>query len=74
MKRSVSANGLFTVLCLAFSVFLGPLGRPSRHGDAQLLQPLPANHKHSILAEQWCQEISKRTNGKVKITMYHGAR
>lgn len=32
----------------------------------------PAPHKNSILAEQWAKEIEKRTNGAVKITMFHG--
>ena len=27
----------------------------------------PAPHKHSVLGEQWCKEIEKRTNGRVKI-------
>lgn len=30
----------------------------------------PAPHKHSILAEQWCKEIEKRTNGRVKIAYF----
>ena len=33
---------------------------------------LPANHKISLVAEEWCREIEKRTNGGVKITMFHG--
>jgi TRAP-type transport system periplasmic protein len=32
----------------------------------------PAPHKHSILAEQWCKEIEKRTNGRVKISYFPG--
>lgn len=32
----------------------------------------PAPHKHSILAEQWCKEIEKRTNGRVKIAYFPG--
>jgi TRAP-type transport system periplasmic protein len=32
----------------------------------------PAPHKNSQLAEQWCREIEKRTNGKVKITLFPG--
>lgn len=32
----------------------------------------PAPHKNSLLAEQWCKEIEKRTNGKVKITYFPG--
>lgn len=32
----------------------------------------PAPHKNSVLSEQWCKEVEKRTNGKVKITYYPG--
>ena len=32
----------------------------------------PAPSPHSALAEQWGKEIEKRTNGKVKITFFHG--
>jgi TRAP-type C4-dicarboxylate transport system substrate-binding protein len=32
----------------------------------------PAPHKCSIIAEQWCREVEKRTNGKVKINYYPG--
>ncbi len=32
----------------------------------------PPTHLHSILAEQFCQEINTRTNGKVEITYYPG--
>jgi TRAP-type C4-dicarboxylate transport system substrate-binding protein len=32
----------------------------------------PAPHKNSILSEQWCKEIEKRTNGRVKISYFPG--
>ncbi len=33
----------------------------------------PAPHKNSIIADQWCKEVEKRTNGKVKINYFPGA-
>ncbi|HVN23910.1 MAG TPA: TRAP transporter substrate-binding protein [Syntrophorhabdales bacterium] len=33
----------------------------------------PAPHKNSMLAEEWCKEIEKRTNGKVKFNYFPGA-
>ncbi len=32
----------------------------------------PAQHKNSILADAWCKEVEKRTQGKVKITYFAG--
>ena len=32
----------------------------------------PPTHLHSVLAEQFCEEINKRTNGQVEITYYPG--
>lgn len=33
----------------------------------------PAPHANSIIADQWCKEVEKRTNGRVKITYFPGA-
>ena len=32
----------------------------------------PATHKHSVTASEWAKEIEKRTNGRVKVTMFYG--
>lgn len=32
----------------------------------------PPTHLHSVLADQFCQEIERRSNGRVKITYYPG--
>jgi TRAP-type transport system periplasmic protein len=32
----------------------------------------PAPHKNTVLATEWAQEVEKRTNGAVKITMFAG--
>ena len=32
----------------------------------------PAPHKNAILADQWCKEIEKRTNGRVKVSYFPG--
>lgn len=32
----------------------------------------PAPHKMTVLAVEWCKELEKRTNGRVKVTMFPG--
>ena len=32
----------------------------------------PAPHKNTVLADEWAKEIGKRTQGKVKITVFPG--
>ena len=32
----------------------------------------PAPHKNAVLAADWAKEIEKRTDGKVKITVFPG--
>jgi TRAP-type C4-dicarboxylate transport system substrate-binding protein len=34
---------------------------------------MPVAAKQSILADEWCKEVQKRTNGRVKIDFYPGA-
>jgi len=33
---------------------------------------LPATHKHSTMIDEWCRELEKRTQGRVKVTHYAG--
>lgn len=73
MKRSTS------ILCfgIALGIFL-PIILTSNAGAQQKAislnysNLLPATHKISLVSEEWCKEIEKRTNGGVKITMFHG--
>ena len=73
MKRAVLVMSLLAVLFLAFSI----LSAPAVHAQQKTITLnysnfMPAPHKISILAEEWCREIEKRTNGGVKVTMFHG--
>ncbi len=34
---------------------------------------MPATHKQSLLADQWCKEVEKRSKGAIKVTAFHGA-
>jgi len=49
-----------------------------QQSDAQVIQLkysnfFPATQKHGILGEQWCKDVEKVTNGKVKVKYYPGA-
>jgi TRAP-type C4-dicarboxylate transport system substrate-binding protein len=62
-------------LCLSivgFSFFIS-----SAYGQAKPVELnysifFPAPHKNAVLAGEWAKEIEKRTDGKVKITMFYG--
>ncbi|OPY80671.1 MAG: Sialic acid-binding periplasmic protein SiaP precursor [Syntrophorhabdus sp. PtaU1.Bin153] len=73
MKASLTAKVFLLVFVL--SICLVAVPNPA---SAQKVITLnysnffPAPHKNSVLAEQWCREIEKRTNGRVKITYFPG--
>jgi len=73
MKRSVWVKALFvgTVMFL-FVCLSGNVEAQQKTITLNYSNLLPANHKISLVAEEWCKEIEKRTNGGVKITMFHG--
>ncbi len=33
----------------------------------------PVSHQNAVLSDQWCKEVEKRTNGKVKVRHFAGA-
>lgn len=62
-------------LLLAVLVFLPSIAFHAWSAEYNLRYSnfFPAPHKNAILAGEWCKEIEKRTNGRVKITLYPGA-
>ncbi len=71
-KNVVVLSGL--VFFMSFFLFLP--GNSSAQAKAITLNFsnfFPAVHKNSIIADQWCKEVERRTNGRVKITYYPGA-
>jgi len=71
----------FNVLfLLVFVCFFTALFVPNTGGCAEEKKVITLNYahfmpimtKHAQLAEQWCREVEKRTNGRVKITFYPG--
>ena len=73
MKRSMWLQSLFGVLIIFLSVpFASTVHAQQKVITLNYSNMLPAPHKISLVAEEWCREIEKRTNGGVKITMFHG--
>jgi TRAP-type transport system periplasmic protein len=72
MKRSALVMFLAVALLAGVFAFSPPVVHAQSTITLNYSNFFPANHKHSLLADQWCQEVNKRTNGKVKVTMYHG--
>jgi TRAP-type C4-dicarboxylate transport system substrate-binding protein len=72
MKKSVV--GIFVLAVFAASLILA--ASPSFAQQAITLKYsnfFPAPHQNSIIADAWCKEVEKRTNGRVKITYFPGA-
>ena len=70
----------FAVVCLVmgFVLLLG-LACPKSHAADQKPVTLkfsestfPATHRFAVLMADWCKEVDKRTNGRVKIDFFPG--
>ena len=68
--RSTGVTGL-AVLALAASLCTSALAQPK---PIELTYSIffPATHQNTVLATEWAKEIEKRTEGKVKITVFSG--
>jgi len=72
MKRSVWIKYAGVALVMFLPIILtSNIGAQQKTISLNYSNLLPANHKISLAAEEWCKEIEKRTNGGVKITMFH---
>jgi TRAP-type transport system periplasmic protein len=73
MKRFSIIN-LFVVLCFAMSCIVASFA--SAQDKAVTLRFstfFPPTHKLAVITADWCKEVEKRTNGKVKARQYAGA-
>jgi TRAP-type C4-dicarboxylate transport system substrate-binding protein len=68
MKRGLT---IFTVL-VAFILSGISYARAAEPIKLKAANYLPTTHKMSLLTDRFCQEIKKRTNGRVEITYYPG--
>jgi TRAP-type C4-dicarboxylate transport system substrate-binding protein len=75
MKRS----GAILTSVVAITAVLVCLLLPSLLQAAEPLAKLryahwfPPTHPHAVLIDQWCKEVEKRTDGRVKVTHFPGA-
>ena len=73
MKRSMWVKCLGVALVMSLSILLlSNVEAQQKTISLNYSNLLPATHKISLVAQEWCNEIEKRTNGGVKITMFHG--
>ena len=73
MKRYATIISLLFICLL--SIFLTPLPSDPQEKVITLNYAhfMPSVTKQCILAEQWCREVEKRTNGRVKISFFPGS-
>ena len=67
------------LVCLFVCLFVVGLffGNPLAFGQQKVVdltfnEIFPATHKHTLLHGEWGKEIERRTNGRVKVTIYPG--
>ncbi len=71
MKRSLAT---WVVICMTLAFFVGSA---SLHAQDKVIKLrysnfFPPVHEISKLAEEWCKEVDKRTNGRVKVLYFPG--
>jgi TRAP-type C4-dicarboxylate transport system substrate-binding protein len=72
MRKGKWAFSVVVLLVFGLACFTGAAFGQAKEIKLNYSNFFPAPHKNSILAVEWAQEIEKRTNGLVKITLFHG--
>jgi TRAP-type transport system periplasmic protein len=70
--KKVSGVKLFLFVFFVMACFVSFATVASAQIKLNYSNFFPAPHKNSVLADEWCKEVEKRTAGKVKITYYPG--
>ena len=71
MKKRNTSPGL-VILCTLSLILLGAMAAHAETVKLTYSNFFPPTHIQSKLAESWCQEVEKRTNGQVKVEYYAG--
>lgn len=74
MKKHFAVKLFLFVLFMSFCLITLPDFASAQQKEIKLnfSNFFPAPHDNSKIMEQWCKEVEKRTNGKVKITYFPG--
>jgi len=63
---------VFCLLGFGFSLFTTTAFGQTKPFDFSYSVMMPAPHRNAVLATEWSKEVEKRTNGRVKITLFYG--
>jgi len=69
--RKMSASAAYAI-ALFFCVVAAPAVAADPVVSLKYSNFLPPLHAHSVLVDQWCKELEKRTDGRVKVRQFAG--
>jgi len=69
--KTVSLLSLFVVV-IGLSFVISPVYAEQKPIELTYSNFFPAPHKNAILSVEWGKEVEKRTNGRVKVTVFPG--
>ncbi len=72
MRVSKWAICVFCVMLVGFMFSTSPVFGQAKPIELTYSNFFPAPHKNAVLSVEWGKEIEKRTNGKVKVTVFPG--
>ena len=62
---------ILTAICFVSMCFIAQIGfAQEKVITLRYSNQFPPGDQNSIIGEQWCKEVEKRTNGKVKVRHY----
>lgn len=73
MKGSTLLKAFVFLFTLSLCITTAPAFAQQKTISMNFTNFFAAVHKNSVIADQWCKEVEKRTNGRVKITYFPGA-
>lgn len=72
MRKFTVVRSLALVLALVVAALVSPAQAQEKVIKLKYSNFFPPAHKNSQLTEQWCKEVEKRTQGRVKVSYFPG--